>query len=165
MSVMLAGKAFGCLSLSFMGDLFGLKSLLVSNLFLSMLGMIITFTASTLSGVGVGLFWMIFGVQNSGYCTWGFLAEKVSEPQRSKYMIIIQMAYGLGVLLNPLWVYLSNHWSTLLFIFFLIPLIFTTVAMVSLVTDTPICLVNRYTAKEALEAFRYIAKVNQIENF
>jgi hypothetical protein len=163
-SLMLAGKTIGALSLSFIGGLLGLKNLLVSNLFITILGMVLTLMSSTLTGVGIGLFWIILGIQNSAYCCYSYLTETVSEPTRSKYMIIIQLAFGLGVLLNPLWVFISSNWASTLFIYYFLPLLATTAAMCFMIADTPICLINRYNTQEALQAFRYIAKVNQMED-
>lgn len=77
----------------------------------------------------------------------------------------IQLFYGLGVLLNVLWYYAVGDWQLIFVVFYLIPAVATTLGVIMIVKDTPICLVMRKTPLQALEDFRYIAKMNNRRSF
>lgn len=77
------------------------------------------------------------------------------------YEVLIQLFYGLGVLINVLWYYAVGDWQLIFAIFYFIPLVAVIIGMVKFVKDTPMCLIMRYTAKKAHRAFRYIAKLNK----
>jgi MFS family permease len=162
---MLGGRMAGCFCIALVGDLLGRKRLILSNLLLTILGLVVALLGDSLPLIGTGLFLTIFGIQNAGYTTFYFITEKVSETHRSKFMIAIQMAYGAGILLNPVMAYYVRHWQAILLFFFLIPLLLATLAMAYFVTDTPICLLTRYSLPQALQAFKYIARVNKHQHF
>lgn len=77
----------------------------------------------------------------------------------------IQLFYGLGVLLNVLWYYAVGDWQLIFVVFYFIPAVATTLGVIMIVKDTPICLVMRKTPIQALEDFRYIAKMNNKRSF
>ena len=67
----------------------------------------------------------------------------MSEEKREKIEVIIQLFFGLGVLVNVLWYYLTSDWQLVYVLFYFIPLVATIMSFVFLVTDTPMCLVMR----------------------
>ena len=67
----------------------------------------------------------------------------MSEEKREKIEVIIQLFFGLGVLVNVLWYYLTSDWQLVYVLFYFIPLVATIMGFIFLVTDTPMCLVMR----------------------
>ena len=72
------------------------------------------------------------------------------------------MAYGLGVLLNVPWYYWVGDWQLIMTIFYFLPTLATTLAIIIFVRDTPICLVLRNSSEKAYNDLMYTAKVNKI---
>lgn len=77
----------------------------------------------------------------------------------------IQLFYGLGVLLNVLWYFALGDWQLIFAVFYFIPMVAATIAVVVIVRDTPICLVMRNSPLKALRDFRYIAQLNKRSDF
>lgn len=73
---------------------------------------------------------------------------------------MIQFFFGIGVLANALWYYLSYSWNLVLLIYYIVPLFLVILGFVFVVVDTPIGLVMRYTPYEAMRAFQWIARWN-----
>ena len=76
------------------------------------------------------------------------------------YSVLIQIAFGFGVLMNVLWAYWLQEWKSILFSCYFIPIAVTLVVSHVLVIDTPIDLVSRNCPSSALIAFEQIARMN-----
>jgi MFS family permease len=161
MTMMYVGNVVGFLGLTLVGDLMGRKRLMIGNLFVALLGLLITMFCVSLPMAAVGLFLVTCGIQNSFNVCFYFISETMSDHQREMYEVLIQLFYGLGVLINVLWYYAVGDWQLIFGIFYFIPLVVVIVGMVKFIKDTPMCLIMRYTAKKAHRAFRYIAKLNK----
>jgi MFS transporter, OCT family, solute carrier family 22 (organic cation transporter), member 4/5 len=79
--------------------------------------------------------------------------------------VVIQLFYGLGVLINVLWYFALRDWQLIYAIFYAVPLMLTIAAVIFFIRDTPICLVMRYPPRQALRDFRFIAKMNNKKSF
>ena len=64
--------------------------------------------------------------------------------------MIIQLFFGLGVLINVLWFFAVGDWQLILTIFYFIPLVCVVLSFVFMVSDTPMCLVMRNSASYSL---------------
>ena len=60
--------------------------------------------------------------------------------------VLIQFFFGIGVLANALWYYISFHWKAVFEYYYLVPMIGIAIGFIFLVKDTPMCLVTRYSA-------------------
>ena len=78
---------------------------------------------------------------------------------------MIQLFYGLGVLINVLWFFTVGDWQYIMGIFYFLPLIVVIVSAILFLRDTPMCLVTRYSPKSAFKDFKFIAKLNKVEAF
>lgn len=162
---MYLGKGAGPFVVTLIGDFVGRKRLILGNAFLFLTGLLLTVFSVNLVMAGIGLFIGLSGLQNAFNIEFNFIAEQVSESCREEYSVVVQLFFGLGVLLNVLWAYLVGDWKIMLLAFYLIPAIITIICIIFVVQDTPICLVMRYTASEALQAFKKIAKINKTQSF
>lgn len=162
-TMMYVGNVVGYLGLSLIGDLVGRKLLMVTNLFVVLLGMGVTLFCVSLTMAAAGLFLMTLGVQNAFNICFFFISETMSEETREKLEVIIQLFYGLGVLINVLWFYIIGDWQWIYIICYLLPLIGVIISFMLLVKDTPMCLVMRNHSSRALKKFKYIAKLNKKE--
>ena len=70
------------------------------------------------------------------------------------------MFFGVGVVANVFWFFITRDWQLVLVLFYLIPLIVTFRIFAVFMADTPICLVMRNDASYALREFRFIAEIN-----
>ena len=158
--MMYVGNVVGYLGISSIGDLVGRKLLMVTNLFIALLGMGVTLFCVSLTMAAVGLFLITLGVQNAFNICFFFISETMTESTREKLEVIIQLFYGLGVLINVLWFFVIGDWQLIYAICYLLPLIGVIISFMLLVKDTPMCLVMRNHSSRALKKFQYIAKMN-----
>jgi MFS family permease len=162
---MYVGSVVGFLLMTLVGDLIGRKLLMTICMLMTVAGLTITIFCVNLQMAGAGLFLATVGIQDAYNVCFFFIAETISEEYREKASVAIQLFYGLGVLLNVLWYYLVGDWQLIFAIFYFIPAVITTLGVVFIVKDTPICLVMRNTPLQALQDFRYIAKMNNKRSF
>lgn len=104
-SLILFAKAAGALMMAIIGDRLSRKLLMILSQFLVVIGLAIALTGSSLSTIGWGLFFALAGIQNCFYLTFAILTEEVSEMQRSVSTVLIQMMFGLGMLMNVFWAF------------------------------------------------------------
>jgi hypothetical protein len=64
-----------------------------------------------------------------------------------------------------LWFFTVGDWQIIMIVFYLIPLAIVIGATFFLVKDTPMCLVMRYPAGQAVKDFHFIAKMNKKTEF
>lgn len=69
------------------------------------------------------------------------------------------------MLSNVLWYYAVRDWQIIMGVFYLGPSLFVLIAVITFVKDTPICLITRWSATEALKAFSFISRINRIAEF
>ena len=74
--------------------------------------------------------------------------------------MIIQLFYGLGVLINVLWFYVIGDWQIIYGACYFIPLVVVICCFMVFVRDTPMCLVMRNHSAKALKSFKYIGRMN-----
>ena len=141
---MLVGRALGSLFAIFFGDWFGKKALVVGGLWFCLTGVAISLLRANLAITSAGMLMAEAGIQVSFYISFSLISEEVGEEYRSKLMVMVQIVFGLGVILNVLWTYLFENWVETLFYFYIIPLIICIVGITFLVIETPICLITRY---------------------
>ena len=163
-TMMYVGGVVGFLISAVIGDLFGRKVLIVGCMCLTVLGLVITIFCSSLTMAAAGLFIATVGIQDGFNICFYFLAETVSEQYREKFSVAIQMFYGIGVLMNVPWYYLVGDWQLILVIFYFLPALATTLAIIVFVRDTPICLVLRNSTEKAYNDLLYTARMNRIES-
>lgn len=162
---MYVGTVVGFLLMTLVGDLLGRKMLMTICMTMTVLGITITIFCQNLAMAGAGLFLATVGIQDAYNVCFFFISETISEEYREKASVAIQLFYGLGVLLNVLWYYAVGDWQLIFVVFYFIPVVATTLGVVMIVKDTPICLVMRKTPLQALDDFRYIAKMNNRRSF
>jgi MFS family permease len=155
----------GPLVATLIGDLFGRKRLMLGNLLICAGGLLITIFSVDLVMAGVGLFLAMGGIQNAFNIEFYFITEKVSEISRTKYSVVIQLFFGIGVLLNVLWAFAVGDWKWILILFYLVPILIVILGIGLLIQDTPMCLVTKYSAEDALKSFKFISKLNKIQHF
>jgi MFS family permease len=144
------GTVVGFLILSFVGDLLGRKRLMIICMSGVVIGLVIAIFCESLVMAGVGLFIASVGVQNAFNICFYFISETVSEDFREKASVAIQLFYGLGVLLNVVWYYWIKDWQMIFVLFYFLPAVASTLGVVIIVRDTPICLVMRNSPSKAL---------------
>ena len=159
------GGIVGCFINSFIGDMIGRKSLLILSLLFNVLGLIVVIFSQSLIMATVGLFFVSIGSQNAFSVCFYFITETISEEFREKSSVTFQFFYSFGVLLNVALYYLLRDWQMVLTLFYFIPSVVALIAIITIVRDTPICLVMRNSPSKALEDFSYIAKINSIIDF
>lgn len=162
---MYVGNVVGFLGLTLVGDLMGRKMLLIVNLFLVVVGLMLVILCQSLIMAGIGLFVITCGIQNAFNVCFYFIAETMSEEYREKFSVAIQLFYGLGVLLNVLWYWWIGDWQVIFVAAYFAPLVVVIGGSVFYLKDTPMCLVTRYHAYEALKDFTFIAKNNNKKDF
>lgn len=164
-TIMYVGNVVGFLGLTLVGDLMGRKMLLVVNLFLVVVGLMLTIMCQTLTMAGIGLFITTCGIQNAFNVCFYFIAETMSEDYREKFSVAIQLFYGLGVLMNVLWYWWIADWQVIFVASYFAPLVVVIGGAIFFIRDTPMCLVTRYPVDWALRDFTFIAKKNGKTNF
>lgn len=145
------GTVVGFLLLSFVGDLLGRKRLMIICMTGVVIGLVITIFCESLVTAGIGLFIASVGVQNAFNICFYFISQTVSEDFREKASVAIQLFYGLGVLLNVLWYFWIKDWQMIFVLFYFLPAVASTIGIVIIVRDTPICLVMRNSPSKALQ--------------
>jgi MFS family permease len=159
-SLMLLGKIAGAAIMALIGNRLSRKgSMLLAETTIA-IGLVTALTAHSLMITSIGLFITIAGVQNCFYLTFAILTEEVPESHRSVYSVLIQMMFGVGVLMNVLWAYWLQEWKVILFACYFIPIMVMLVATHVLVIDTPLDLITRNCASSALIAFEQLARMN-----
>ena len=81
-TMMYVGNVVGYLIISLIGDLVGRKILMMSNLFITLIGMVVTIFCVNLAMAASGLFLITLGVQNAFNICFFFISEKMSEETR-----------------------------------------------------------------------------------
>lgn len=162
---MYVGGVVGFLLMIIVGDLFGRKSLITICMLMTVAGITVTIFCSSLTMAGIGLFLATVGIQDAYNVCFFFIAETISEEYREKASVAIQLFYGLGVVLNVLWYWMVGDWQLIFAIFYFIPAVLTTLTVVIIVRDTPICLVMRNSPLKALQEFSFIAQINRRRSF
>jgi MFS family permease len=147
---MYLGNVAGFFIITLVGDFFGRKMLLVSNLLACVVGLLLTIFCVDLTMAAAGLFLMTLGIQNAFNVCFYFISETVSESHRESFSVAIQLFYGLGVLLNVLWFYTVADWQIIYCVFYFVPLMIVVFGVAYIVKDTPICLVTRNKPIKAL---------------
>jgi hypothetical protein len=79
--------------------------------------------------------------------------------------VVIQTFYCVGGLANVLWYYTVADFQKVLIFFYLVPCICVGVSLIAFVKDTPISLLSKFTAEQALGSLQVIAKFNGKTNF
>jgi hypothetical protein len=79
-------------------------------------------------------------------------------------LVIVQFFYGIGSLGNTGLYYWLRDWEKVFTYFYIIPGAVLIVAIVLIVTDTPIELINNLSPEEAHGQFMKIAKINGVAN-
>jgi hypothetical protein len=159
-SLMLFGMAGGALFLALIGDRLSRKLLMILSQFAVAIGLVIALCCTSLENIGLGLFITMAGVQNCFFLSFAIITEEISESHRSTFTVLIQMMFGLGMLMNVLWAYCLQDWKTLLFSCYFIPMLVMIIAVHVFVVDTPMDLATRNCASSALMAFEHQARLN-----
>ena len=76
---MFMGKILGAVLLSFLGDWFGRKNLVLGGSFCSLIGLLLAMLKINLTMVSVGLFITNVGIMPCYYISFPLLSEQVSE--------------------------------------------------------------------------------------
>ena len=140
------GKILGAVLLSFFGDWFGRKNLVLGGSFCSLIGLLLAMLKINLTMVSVGLFITNVGIMPCYYVSFPLLSEQVSEEYRSKLTVVFQVMYSLGVIGNVLWTFLFNNWVSTLLFFYVLPFVFLILGLLFFVVDTPFSLITNNTA-------------------
>ena len=163
-TLMYIGAVIGFVAMLLIGGYVGRKTLMLLCLISFIIGMIVSLFCVNLMMVGIGLCICSIGATAGYNVCFMFLTETISELYRQKLSVIIQLFYGVGVLANCLWFYAIGNWYLILTLFYFLPAIACMIAVVYIVKDTPICLVLRKSPEKAFSDFKFIAKMNKINN-
>ena len=142
------GGAILCvIFLTAMGDRIGRKYLTFINLIVLIVGMVPIIFCQDMWMAGAGLFLGIFGAKNMCYLTLMYTVEIVHESRRAFLMIVVSVFFGISGLTNVLWFYLLESFEDVLIFIYLIPSLILAAALIIFVKDTPVSLINLYSAK------------------
>ena len=155
--VMYFGAVVGFLLLTIGGNWMGRRMLMISNLWLAMFGLILSVCNISDGITAFGLFLSIAGVRNGFNICYYFIAETMDDEKRAETSVLIQFYFGIGMLMNVPTFLLLNNWKLVLVVAFILPLAICIIGFITQIKDTPMCLVLRYPAQDALAHFRYIA--------
>ena len=76
------------------------------------------------------------------------------------FSVLIHTFYCAGGLFNVLWFYvIADFWNVIVYCYG-VPSFIVAICLILFVKDTPICLLGKYKAQEALNSLAYIARVN-----
>ena len=162
---MFFGKIIGSVFLAVVGDRFGRRTLIISGLVFCLFGTLAALTRVSLHFVIFGLFTGSIGIDVCFYVTFPMLSEEVRQDYSSKYIVVVQLVYGFGVMANVLWTYIWRDWITTLLFFYAVPFALSAFCMLMLTVDTPICLITKNSSDYALQSFKYISDLNKTEDF
>lgn len=137
---------------------------MVASIAFTFVGLVIASLAQNLIMAGVGLFIAAFGIQDAFTIAFYFLAETIAESHRDKYSVLIQLFFGLGVVLNTAFYYFIGNWKIIFWIFYVLPAGAVLVGIIFLVKESPLFLVTKYSAEVAYKDFMAIAKLNGIKD-
>ena len=141
------GGAIVCvIFLTAMGDRIGRKYLTFINLIVLIGGIVLIILCQDMWMAGAGLFLCIFGAKNICYLTLMFTVEIVHESQRAFLMIVVSVFFSFSGLTNVLWFYFLQSFEDVLIYIYLIPCLVLAVVLVIFVKDTPVSLINLYSA-------------------
>ena len=160
------GGAILCvIFLTAMGDRIGRKYLTFINLIVLIVGVVLIILCQDMWMAGAGLFLGIFGAKNKCYLTLMFTVEIVHEGQRAFLMIVVSVFFSISGLTNVLCFFLLESFEDVLIFIYLIPSLVLAAALAIFVQDTPVSLINLYSAKEAHKSFSYMAEMNKKADF
>jgi MFS family permease len=150
--------------LSLVGDYLGRKRQILIGLLLTTGGITLAFFSNYLAIAAVGIFLGLAGTQWFSSGSFFFISETVGEQSRERYLVAVQIAFGLSCLVNSGFYYWLRDWKLVLTYFYIVPAILLIIGILWIVADTPIGLIQKCTAEEAHNEFMGIAKINGIDS-
>ena len=78
--------------------------------------------------------------------------------------MLIQLFFGLGVVLNTAFYYFIGNWKIIFWIFYVLPSAAVLAGTFFLVKESPLFLVTKYSSEVAHKNFMAIAKLNGIKD-
>jgi MFS family permease len=163
-SFMYANGIVAFILLSVLGEWLGRKKVIVIGMIVMIGGIALALFSTSLLMAVAGLFVGLVGAQWHFNVGLVYISETVAESHRHKFMVIAQFFHGFGVLANTGYYYGLRDWRQVFLFGYVAPAAVLLVALLCVVTDTPICLIQKYSSEEALAQFLKIAKINGVEN-
>ena len=99
---------------------------------------------------------------NQLYMSFSFISETIAESHRDKFSVLIELFYGVGIALNPLWFYLLRDWRTVLIAGYGVPAFLACLGALRILRDTPLNIITRQQPAQALADFLFIARLNRV---
>jgi MFS family permease len=131
--------------LSLVGDYLGRKRQILIGLFLTSGGITLAFFSESLAMAAVGIFFALAGTQWFSSGSFFYISETVGEPSRGRYLVVVQIFFGLSCLANSGLYYWLGDWKLVLTYFYIVPALLLIIGIIWIVTDTPIGLIQKCT--------------------
>lgn len=157
---MFSGFAIGIFVLALLGGLVSKKTLILGNMFITIIGMVLMVMSSSVIMGGAGMFCCILGLNINLHACFPFITETVSQNYRSTYSMLLSVFDTFGGLANVLWFYLLRDFKLVILYCYLLPAVLVTGALIFFVKDTPICMITKSSPEKAHEGLYFIAKTN-----
>jgi MFS family permease len=162
-SLVFIGSIGGMLIFSTFTERIGRKSSLTLSLAIMAVGLLLTYLGGLLQSIPLivcGMLLTYCGCENGYQYVYCFSTEVVAEEWRISYINLLNVIYGLGMVIDALVFYYIKEWTQIYLYVFIVPAVLTLVAVMAVIEKTPMDMLSSETETEVMARLQRIASIN-----